>query len=64
MERMIRIGVDASKSVFQLHGVNASELHVLRGKLSCREIVQFFEKLPPTEIATKSCGEFPADGPL
>ena len=33
MEQPIRIGMDASKRVFQLHGVNAAEEVVLRKKL-------------------------------
>ncbi|MBD9541568.1 IS110 family transposase [Ensifer sp. ENS04] len=56
MEQIIRIGMDTSKSVFQLHGVNASEHTVLRKKLSRREMVKFFEKTPPTTIALEACG--------
>lgn len=56
MEQIIRIGMDTSKSVFQLHGVNASEQPVLRKKLSRREMVKFFEKTPPTTIALEACG--------
>ena len=33
MEQIIRIGMDTSKHVFQLHGVNAAEAPVLRKKL-------------------------------
>lgn len=32
MEQIIRIGMDTSKHVFQLHGVNAAEEPVLRKK--------------------------------
>jgi transposase len=56
VEQIIRIGMDTSKSVFQLHGVNASEQPVLRKKLSRREMVKFFEKTPPTTIALEACG--------
>ena len=56
MEQIIRIGMDTSKNVFQLHGVNASEQPVLRKKLSRREMVKFFEKTPPTTIALEACG--------
>lgn len=42
MEQIIRIGMDTSKSVFQLHGVNAQEQPVLRRKLSRKEMVKFF----------------------
>jgi len=56
MEQIIRIGMDTSKHVFQLHGVNAAEVPVLRKKLRRKEMVAFFEKLPPTVIAIEACG--------
>ncbi|MFK4822713.1 IS110 family transposase [Ochrobactrum quorumnocens] len=56
MEQMIRIGMDTSKSVFQLHGVNAAEEPILRKKLSRKEMMKFFEKTPPTTIAVEACG--------
>src|ERR1700735_3929176 len=48
--------MDTSKHVFQLHGVNAAEVPVLRKKLRRKEMVTFFEKLPPTVIAIEACG--------
>ncbi len=56
MEQIIRIGMDTSKHVFQLHGVNAAEDPVLRKKLRRKEMVAFFEKAPPTVIAIEACG--------
>ncbi|WP_180900574.1 IS110 family RNA-guided transposase [Martelella soudanensis] len=56
MKQIIRIGMDTSKSVFQLHGVNAAEQPILRKKLSRREMVKFFEKSPPTAISLEACG--------
>lgn len=56
MEEIIRIGMDTSKSVFQLHGVNTAEQPALRKKLSRSEMVKFFEKAPPTTIALEACG--------
>ena len=56
MEKIIRIGIDTSKQVFQLHGVNASEQVVLRKKLRRSEIEKFFEKLEPTLIGMEACG--------
>jgi transposase len=41
---------------FQLHGVNAAEVVVLRKKLRRKEMVAFFEKLAPTVIAIEACG--------
>ena len=42
MEQLIRIGMDTSKSVFQLHGVNAAEEAVLRKQLRREQMVEFF----------------------
>jgi transposase len=56
VEQIIRIGIDTSKHVFQLHGVNAAEEPVLRKKLRRKEMVVFFERLPPTAVAIEACG--------
>lgn len=56
MEQVSRIGMDTSKHVFQLHGVNASDEVVLRRKLRRKEMVAYFEKLAPTVIAIEACG--------
>lgn len=56
MEKISRIGVDTSKHVFQLHGVNAAEEPVLRKKLRRKEMPGFFAKLPPTVISIEACG--------
>jgi transposase len=56
MEQLIRIGMDTSKSVFQLHGVNAVEQPVLKKRLRRREVAEFFSKLEPTVVALEACG--------
>jgi transposase len=56
VEQLIRIGMDTSKHVFQLHGVNATEEPILRRKLRRKDMVAFFEKLAPTVIAIEACG--------
>jgi len=56
MEKLIRIGMDTSKSVFQLHGVDGTEHPVLKKKLRRREVVAFFSKLEPTVVAIEACG--------
>ena len=56
MEQIIRIGMDTSKQIFQLHGVDANEKVVLRKKLRRKDMVSFFEKLAPTVIAIEACG--------
>ena len=56
VDRVIRIGMDTSKHIFQLHGVNAAEVPVLRKKLRRKEMMTFFERLVPTVIAIEACG--------
>ena len=56
MDQIIRIGMDTSKHVFQLHGVNAAEEPVLRKKLRRQDMIAFFTKLPPTVIGIRACG--------
>ena len=46
--------MDTSKHIFQLHGVNAAEVPVLRKKLRRKEMVTFFEKLAPTVIGIEA----------
>ena len=56
MEKLIRIGMDTSKQVFQLHGVNAAEEPILRRKLRRKEMVAFFQRLEPTVVGIEACG--------
>ena len=56
MEQISRIGMDTSKHVFQLHGVNAAEEVVLRKKLRRKEMVAFFRALTPTVVGIEACG--------
>ena len=56
MEQISRIGMDTSKHIFQLHGVNAAEQPILRRKLRREDMVAFFAGLEPVEIAIEACG--------
>jgi len=56
VEQIIRIGMDTSKHIFQLHGVDAAERPVLRKRLGRKQMVAFFAKLPPTVIGIEACG--------
>jgi transposase len=53
---IIRIGLDTSKHVFQLHGVDASEQPILRRQLGRKEAEKLFAKLPPSWIGLEACG--------
>jgi len=56
VEQIIRIGMDTSKHIFQLHGVDAAEQPVLRKRLGRKQMVAFFAKLPPSVIGMEACG--------
>lgn len=51
-----RIGLDTSKAVFTLHGVDRGEKVVLRRNVRRAEMEPFFAKLPPTHVALEACG--------
>lgn len=50
------IGVDTSKRVFTLHGVDASGAVALRRDLRRAQFEAFFARLPPCEVALEACG--------
>jgi transposase len=56
MRETIRIGVDTSKYIFQLHGVDAAEQPVLRKRVSRKQMLEFFAKLPKTKVGMEACG--------
>jgi transposase len=56
VDQVTRIFIDTSKSVFQLHGVNAAEAVVVRRKLKRSEMIAFFTKLSPTVVGLEACG--------
>jgi transposase len=53
---IIRIGLDTSKHVFQIHGVDENEKPALRRQIRRGEVAKFFAKLPPTRIGIEACG--------
>ena len=56
MNEIIRIGVDTSKSVFQLHGVDDGEQPALKRKLRRQDLNKFFGSLPRLRIGMEACG--------
>ena len=56
MKQFSRIGMDTSKQIFQLHGVDGSEQVVLRKKLRRRQVLEFFAGLEPTVVGLEACG--------
>ena len=53
---IIRIGLDTSKHVFQIHGVDENEQVVLRRQIRRSEVAKFFAKQPPTRSGLEACG--------
>jgi transposase len=53
---IIRIGLDTSKHVFQVHGVDEAEQPVLRRQVRRGEVERFFAKQPPSRIGIEACG--------
>jgi transposase len=55
-KKIVRIGLDIAKNVFQAHGVDEREQPVLRKRLKRDELLKYFAKLPPCEIGIEACG--------
>src|ERR1700736_5395006 len=56
MTEIKRIAIDTSKSVFTLHGVDDAGRAVLRRNVRRGELLRFFERQPPVEVALEACG--------
>jgi error-prone DNA polymerase len=50
------IGLDTAKSVFQLHGIDATGKVQLRRKLRRSELIPFFERQPRCTVVMEACG--------
>ncbi len=55
MNEVITIGLDLAKSVFQVHGVDASGKTVIRRQLRRGQVLPFFKKLPPCLVGIEAC---------
>jgi len=56
MKNFIRVGMDTSKTVFQLHGVDKQEQPVLRKQLRRNQVLDFFSGLAPMQVGLEACG--------
>ena len=56
MDNVSIIGIDISKSSFQLHGATADGAPVLRKKLSRRKVLEFLASQPPCLVVMETCG--------
>jgi transposase len=55
MSDVITIGVDIAKSVFQVHGVDALGVVVIRKRLKRSQVLPFFAKLPGCLVGMEAC---------
>jgi transposase len=55
MQTVTTIGLDIAKSVFQVHGVEASGQVVIRRQLKRSHVLAFFQKLPPCLVGIEAC---------
>jgi transposase len=56
MGEISTIGVDLAKSVFQVHGADASGAVLFRKKLRRHQVLTFFAAQPPCTVAMEACG--------
>src|ERR1700675_1468137 len=50
------IGLDLAKSIFQVHGVDATGQVIVRRALRRSQMLPFFAKLPPCLVGMEACG--------
>jgi len=55
MQTVTTIGLDIAKSVFQVHGVDATGNVVIRRQLKRRYVLAFFQKLAPCLVGIEAC---------
>jgi hypothetical protein len=55
MQSITTVGLDIAKSVFQVHGVDAAGLVVIRRQLKRRYVLAFFKKLPSCLVGIVAC---------
>jgi transposase len=54
--QVIRFGIDLAKSVFQVHGVDASGAVVVQRQLRRGQVLKFFARQAPALIGMEACG--------
>ncbi len=55
-KKIVVLGVDLSKAVFQCHGVNATSQRVCRKKLTKTKLLGFVSNIPKCTIVMEACG--------
>lgn len=55
MGKITTVGLDLAKNVFQVHGVSDDGRVLVRRQLRRRQVLAFFEKLPPCLVGLEAC---------
>jgi|SRR6266446_3368472 len=55
MGEVSTIGLDIAKSVFQIHGVDASGAVVIRKRITRAKLLEFVATLPPCVVGIEAC---------
>ncbi len=55
MSEVITVGLDLAKNVFQVHGIDAEGIVVIRRQLRRSRVLPFFAKLPPCLVGIEAC---------
>ncbi len=55
MGNVTTIGLDLAKNVFQVHGVDAENVAVVRQRLTRGRMLEFLAKLPPCLVGIEAC---------
>ena len=56
MNQVSTVGLDLTKSIFQLHGADSAGAVVFRKKLRRGQLLAFLATLPPCTVAMEACG--------
>ena len=56
MDTAATIGLDLPKTVFQIHGLDANGLILIRRQLRRTEVLAFFAKAPACLVGIEACG--------
>ncbi|WP_410218266.1 IS110 family transposase [Paracoccus sp. (in: a-proteobacteria)] len=56
MSKIITVGLDLAKNVFQVHGADGAGRSVLRKKIRRAQVLEFFSQLPSCVVAMEACG--------
>jgi transposase len=55
MGQVVTIGLDLAKSVFQVHGIDAAGVVVVRRQIRRSQVLQFFAKQPACVVGMEAC---------